>query len=127
MLAMILDQKEIPQSALGEDGSRKARRRVTPSFEILVVLGQPLHVVMEKMKSRNIMLACKFRGFISGARSLKKGLKAANSSSTTARDKSVGLHCCCRFKIVTQLASTWFAMQREYSKTFYISCSCFNV
>ncbi len=48
MLSMILDQKEIPQSASGEDGSRKARRRIIPSFEILVVLGQPLHMVMER-------------------------------------------------------------------------------
>lgn len=38
MLAMILDQEEITQCTSGEHASRKARRGMTPSFEISVVL-----------------------------------------------------------------------------------------
>ena len=51
MLAIILDHKEISQRALGDCTSRKARHSIGPSFEILVILGQPLHVLVARDRS----------------------------------------------------------------------------
>ena len=47
ILAIILEVKVISPDIIGEYGSRHARRRVEPSFGILVVLGPPLHALVE--------------------------------------------------------------------------------
>lgn len=52
MLAVFLDQQDMWPCTIGECASRKARRRIAPSLEILVVLGRPLHIVMKQNREK---------------------------------------------------------------------------
>ncbi len=81
----------------------------------------------KEMIFMNVRLAGKFRGFFPGALSLKKGLKAASSSSTTTHDRSVGLHYRCRFKTSNNKLRPGSQCRGSRPEAFYISCSCFNV
>ena len=48
ILDMTVDRTEMWRCAFGAHASRKTRRRMTPSFEMLVVLERPLHVSTER-------------------------------------------------------------------------------
>lgn len=71
MLAVFLDQQDMWPCTMGECASRKARRRIAPSLEILVVLGRPLHIVMKQNREKYGLRCALQIDRLHGAKALK--------------------------------------------------------